>query len=115
MFRTVQRSPHLKLLRVAIGALLPLAVVAAATNIPILRQGLLFLAPLLLLLALWAAGVDAEPLLELLDRRRPNRAASRLVETGRRVSESCFVRGGRLIATSLAGRAPPRSLIAPAI
>ena len=97
-------------LRWLVAALIPAAVWAAGANIPVLRQGILFLAPLVLLLFLWAAGISPDPIVERLvgvrKRRRPSSAQGRCGEG----VEQLLVRGGLLLAASLAGRAPPRSM-----
>lgn len=76
-----------------------------------LRQGAMFLLPLLVLLLLRQAGADPTPLIEKLagwDNSRARRAPRR----GGRGRPPCTVAaGGRLLADSLAGRSPPFGLV----
>ena len=98
------------LVRRLVAVTLPVVVWAAGANVPILRQGILFLAPFVLLLALWTAGVDPEPILSRIagsPRRRIVRSISSPVIRAPRVLTA---RGGLLVAASLAGRAPPVAL-----
>jgi hypothetical protein len=71
-----------------------------------LWEGLLYLLPaLLLLLVLLARRYPGERLVQALRIRR-TRLAARVCAAGRRI-ELAIPSGGRLIAVSLAGRAPP--------
>ena len=97
----------------ALAIALPAAIWLSAANTPELQQGALFLLPMFLLLALSRAGLDPTDLLERIAgrkvqrcKRAPAQAAKRWIAVTRSVS------GGRLIACSLAGRAPPLALAA---
>lgn len=95
-----------------LAAALPIALWAAGANIPLLRQGALFLAPFFLLLALWTAGVDAEPILRRIRKAERPRARRTLRPSLSRAPRVIAQRGGLLLASSLAGRAPPPALSA---
>ena len=91
-----------------LAGLVPVFLWAAGANLPLLRQGALFLAPFFLLLAFWTAGVDPEPLIARL--RAPSgarRLRRKVPSKANHFAQLLHVSGGRLIAASLAGRAPP--------
>jgi hypothetical protein len=97
------------MLRRILSAAIPVALWVSGADIAVLRQGVLFLAPFFLLLALWTAGVDPEPLLKRIRRSAPPRAIRLIRLPVRRGLLSVQRRGGLLIASSLSGRGPPQA------
>ena len=104
---------QLTLLRRIVALALPAAVWAATTDVPLLRQGVLFLAPFFIVLALWSAGVDPEPLIARLRSEPRLRAEKSLRPRLLRGPRTINSRLGDLLAALLAGRAPPRACAAP--
>jgi hypothetical protein len=101
------RASRTRAFRVALAVGMPTLVWLAAASVPELQQGALFLAPFCVLLALWCSGIDPTPLLHRA--RCFSRSSRRSVEPSRSLPKAParIVAGGRLIAASLAGRAPP--------
>ena len=96
---------------VALAAAVALATLAPLGVLGPLTPGALMLLPtLLLVLALLAGHFPGERLIERWRRARPSarQALEAVLAPGRRSTQ--LVRGGRLIAAALAGRAPPRSV-----
>jgi fatty acid desaturase len=104
--RVVPRSArHACALAVAVLAVAAIGLLAA---LGALAPGVLMLLPALLLTLVLVAGrYPGERLLERWRRARPRvrRALATVLAPGRRPPQ--LVRGGRLIAAALAGRAPP--------
>jgi hypothetical protein len=95
--------------RVLVPALAGMSAIAVglALQVPALRLGLLFLAPALLLFLLLAGGADPAPLLVRARRRGPSRRRRGTSFTRPRAPKTILPRGGELLASFLAGRAPP--------
>ena len=100
------RSPRARInLAMAVAAAL-LAYLSLA-HVPGLTEGLTYLGPVVfVLLLLWLGHYPCEKaLLALIRPDRPRRAGT--VSRGRRCVYARLPRGGRLLASALAGRAPP--------
>jgi hypothetical protein len=92
---------------VAIG-LFAVGALALSGLLGLSRQDLLTLLPLFLLMAVLVLRPYAgERLIARLRRGRPSRTRPGPVVASRRPQLSGLARGGRLIATAMAGRAPP--------
>jgi len=111
MLKTLKNGSVRRGANLALAVALPAVIWVSAASIPELQQGALFLLPMFLLLALWRAGVDPTDLLERFAGRKPQQArrADALAIT-RFIAVIRSVSGGRLIACSMAGRAPPLAL-----
>jgi hypothetical protein len=110
--RVVPRSAHHACaLAVSVLAVAAIGLLASLGSLGALAPGVLMLLPALLLaLVLLAGRYPGERLIERWRRARPSarQALVAVLAPGRRSPQ--LVRGGRLIAAALAGRAPPRSV-----
>ncbi|MEI6447504.1 MAG: hypothetical protein WCO96_06455 [Actinomycetes bacterium] len=94
--------------RRAVAVAIPVAACLASAILFEPGQVALFAAPVLLLVALWRAGVDPTPLLERVAERFEPRVVRGSRRIGRPMRAPVRVGAvGRLVSLSLAGRAPP--------